>query len=342
MSKVHLLVFAVALAAGPPTWAEEIPAVEPSERYGAVVSVFSGDIHIPTGVRQNGDVVCIGATVTIDGEVTGDVAVVLGRLVNRGTIGGSVSGVLTDQSHTDARIGGQLVSVLGSTDLVNSEVAEESISVLGDFRHDGLSSLPSIDFGRLRGFIPSLESILLWFRLLRLVAVFALLLLLAAFAPDRIAVISEEAPLRYVMAFFVGLAGYLGVLIAHSLLMLTVVGLPLAIAAFWVLKWLGIAAIFHAVGRGLGRAMGREMSLLGAVLLAFGLYVVVTLAPTPFGLLGIAISILLATAFFFLVEIPALGLVILTRCGSRSAARAAIAPRIPAAPAPVAGPAPPA
>ena len=145
-----------------------------------------------------------------------------------------------------------------------------------------------------------------------------LILLLVALAPERIRVMSEEAPSRFVAAFFMGLVGYLGLLVIGSLLLATVVGAPLLLVGFMVLKWMGIAAIFCAVGRRLGRAAGREMSTLGAVLLIFGLYLVVTMAPTAFGLLGVFISAVIWFLFWILVAVPALGLVILTRLGSRT------------------------
>ncbi len=327
-----LLGLACAGGLGAPALADAAFPAERSERSGDIVSVFSDDIDVPADVRQHGNVLCVGSDVRIAGEVTGDVVVILGDLDNRGTIGGGVVGVLAEQRHTDAHIEGELVNVLGSTDLQNTRVSRELVSIFGKFERDALSSFPSLDLGRFSRWLPSLGAILLWWRGLRLLGVFLLLLLLAALVPDRIRVVSEEAPVRYALAFFVGLAGYLGLLIVCSLLLVTVVGLPLAIVGFMVLKWLGIAGVFHAVGRGLGRSLGREMSLLGAILLGFGLYALLTLAPTPLGLSGIVLSLVLAAAFFFLVEVPALGLVLLTRGGGKASSGAVIAPRVPSPP----------
>ena len=115
---------------------------------------------------------------------------------------------------------------------------------------------------------------------------------------------------------------------------LTVVGVFPALFAFIVLKWLGIAAIFHAIGRRLGRVAGFSPSTLGAVLLVFAAYVVVSLVPSAFGVAGLLAILGLKLVFFLLVEIPAVGLVILTRMGGRrSGGTAATVPAPPPAPA---------
>jgi len=312
------------------TAAAEDVQTEIHDRYGDIVSVFSGDIHVPANTRQRGTIVCIGGHVLIEGEVTQDVVVILGSLENRGKIGNAVTGVLADQKHRDARVGRELVSVLGSVDLDNTRVSRELFNILGSFRRDERSSAPSINIG-FGSWFPDLASMIIWIRLLRIFFLFVLLLILAALVPERIRAIGEEAPVRYAAAFFVGLLGYLGLLIVLGLLTATVIGLPVAIFAFVVFKWMGIAGIFFAIGRRLGRALNREMSLLGAVMLTFGLYALITLLPTALGVLGLLVSILIGTMFFVLVEVPAVGLVLLTRAGGR-AGRLAPAPAAPPAP----------
>jgi hypothetical protein len=303
---------------------EEVPT-EVHDRYGDVVSVFSGDVHVPAHTRQHGTVVCIGGHALIEGEVTEDVVVILGSLENRGKIGRAVTGVLTDQEHRDATVGRELVSVLGSVDLENTRVSRELFNILGSFRRDERSSAPSVNIG-FGTWFPDLASMIIWMRLLRLFFLFVLLLILAALVPERIRAVGEEAPVRYALAFFVGLLGYIGLLIVLGLLTVTVIGLPIAIFAFVVFKWMGIAGIFFAIGRRLGHGLHREMSLLGAVMLTFGLYALITLLPTALGVLGLLVSFLIGTMFFVLVEVPAVGLVLLTRAGGRAGRVAPVAP----------------
>jgi hypothetical protein len=87
--------------------------------------------------------------------------------------------------------------------------------------------------------------------------------------------------------------------------------------AFYVLKWMGVAGIFFAVGRRMGRSFGREMSLLGATLLTFGIYVLITMAPTPLGIVGLLFAGVARLVFFIVVEAPAVGMMMLTRLGTR-------------------------
>ncbi len=300
--------------------AQEIEIDTPTPRIelrrGDMISVFSGDIDIPANVRQRGSVVCVGGTVTIEGEVTQDVIVILGNLEVTGTVGGEVISVLSDQRLTDARVLRDMISVLGTLELERTEVSGELVNILSEFNSDGVSSFrgPQNRIGL--PWFPSIWSLVFWGRLVLKLFVFVLLLLLVALAADRIRVIGDEAPVRYVSALFVGLLGYLGLCIVLSLLSVTLVGLPLALVAFYVLRWLGIAGVFFAVGRRLTGSVGREMSVLGSVLLVYAIYVVISLSPTPLGPWGLIVSALLWMIFFVFVDLPAIGLLILTRLGS--------------------------
>jgi hypothetical protein len=312
-----LLILLVGLVA-----AGAVPAgTDPEERVvkrGDLVSIFAGDIHVPANTRQRGTVVCVGGSVTIEGEVSQDVVVIMGSLTLSGSVDGTVTAVLSDQVLADAEIDDEYVNVLGSIQMQNTSVSGEFVNILGSVERDAVSTPPKINFGL--GWFPSLWTLLFWGRLVRLLAAFVLLLLLVAVVPDRIRLIGDEAPVRYVAAFFVGLLGYLGLLIVLGLLSATVVGIPLFFFAYWVLKWMGIAGIFFAIGRGLGRAFGREMSLLGAVLLTFAIYAVITVAPTPLRAFGLPLSLMVGTLFVLVVQVPAVGLIILTRVGGYASA----------------------
>jgi hypothetical protein len=132
-------------------------------------------------------------------------------------------------------------------------------------------------------------------------------------------VISEETPNRIFAAFFVGLLGYLAYWILMVLLLATVVGFFVGLVLFVVLKWLGIAGMFHFLGHRVGRGLGREMSLLGAVLLGFAPYILIVLLPSAFGLAGLIVAIVFGFLIWIFLEIPAVGMVILTRAGTRGA-----------------------
>jgi hypothetical protein len=271
----------------------------PRDRYGDLVSIFSGDIKVPANTHRRGMVFSLGGNVEIEGTVK-EVVVLMGSLRVTGDVRGQVVGMFTDIELDGADIGGQLVNVLGALDENDTYI-------------DG----PRINITPFGDWFPGLGALLFWSRMFMLFCGFIMLLLLAALVPERIRAMGDEAPVRYVPAFFVGILGYLGLLVLFSLLSVTLIGIPLALAAIFVLRWLGTAGLFYAIGRRLGRGIGAEMSVFGAVLITFTIYGLLKLAPTPLGIVGLVISGILWTLFFLLIDIPAIGLVILTRMGSR-------------------------
>lgn len=320
--------FLVALLVASPAYAADeaattdtdaVPEIQVS--HGDQVSVFGQPIRIPADMRVVGNVVSVGSRVEIEGEVDGDVVVVMGELEITGRVRQDVAAVLSATTVRDAVIDGEVAAVLGSLTLERSSIDGEVVTVLNDFVRDDVSRmLPPIEIG---SWLPSLGRVLFYIRLVSRVAIFGLLILLVALVPDRVRRIGEVARARYVTAFFVGLLGYIGWAVVLSILSLTIIAIPLAFMVFWILKWLGIAGLFFAVGQSLGRLVGREIGLLAAVLLTFTLHTVLTLAPSSFGLIGFVLIAALGLAFFLFVEVPALGLVILTRVGSPAVAEIA-------------------
>jgi hypothetical protein len=306
---------------------------------GDQIRVFGGNIHIPENVTQRGSVVCIGGDIRIDGEVDGDVVSILGEIYVTGRIDGTVTSVMSEVEMDGASVSRETVNVLGPLTMSDTTLDRELINVLGRLQADPGTRIRGevhniLEMG---AWSPTVWWLIFWLRLLHKVMLFVLLVLVVALVPDRIRLMGDEAPVRFVSAFFVGLLGYLGLLVLLGLLTVTVVGIPLAMMVFYVLKWMGIAAIFYAIGRRIGRSFGREMSILGAVLLTFALVMIVTLAPTPLGWAGLFLGAILRMLFFLLVEAPAVGLVILTLAGGRSSgggleAQVAPAPRQPPLP----------
>lgn len=289
-----------------------VESPDPVRRHGDLVSVFSGDIHIPANVEQWGTVVSVGGDVLIEGMVRGDVVVVGGDLTITGHVSGSATGVLTNITAHNAEIENQLVNIAGTLDEESTEVDGQTINIgFGD----GWISLAK-PFG-------VLGALLFWGRLVKLLVVFVLILLLAALVPDRIRAIAEAAPARLVPAFFMGLLAYLGLWVVCALLLVTVIGVPLAIFLFIILKWLGITGMFYFFGSRLGRSIGREMSLLGAVILGFLPYGLLIVLPSAFGLPGLLVAIMIHCMIWLFLEVPAIGLVLLTRAGSPAPQRPA-------------------
>jgi hypothetical protein len=274
----------------------------PVRERGDVVHVLA-DVEVPAGTVRDGSVVCVGAQVVIRGKVTGDVVVVLGSLeIDGGTVGRSVTGVLSRLELRDAHVDGDLVNILGGMTRDNVRIGHE------------LFELPNLG-----AWVPGLLKVLTWLRVVGLLLVFVLLVLLVAIAPERVQLIGAETPVRYVSALFAGLLTYLVLLLfVVPLALVTVIGLPFLVLTYLVLKWLGLAGIFHALGQRVARSFGRDISPLGAVLLVYSAYVAIVLALGLLGPIGLLAIVLFHMLFLFFFEAPALGLIVLTRAGTRA------------------------
>jgi len=320
-----LCLLLASLAAAPALAAEdgaEASTGRVVERRGDLVSIFSGEVHVPAGIRQRGSVVCVGGSAVVEGDVTQDVIAILCDATVRGEVGGTVTGVRSDMSLRDATISRELVNVLGTLEMDNTTVHRELVNILGSLDRDELSraigQVVNIGFGG--DWFPSVWALIFWVRLFHKFVAFVLILLIVLLVPDRVRAMADEAPLRYVPAFFMGLLGYLAMLVIVGLLTVTFVGIFPAMLAFYIVKWMGIAAIFYAVGRRLARGAGFSPSVLGAVLLIFGLYVLAMMLPSALGFAGLLLAGGMKLIFLLLVEVPAVGLAMLTRLGNRPAA----------------------
>ena len=182
-----------------------------------------------------------------------------------------------------------------------------------------------------------------WGMLIKLALLFLVIVLLAALVPERIDRLGEEPPARMLLALLVGaLFAIVGFPILILLLAVSVIGIlliPVVILLYVVLGWLGMAGVFRAFGRELGRLAGREMSLLGSVLLGFGVFAVLHGLPYLSGLVWGGFS-WLALAFLALLWTVlgwiGIGLILITRDGGppRPVPAPVVPPTTPVAPSP--------
>ena len=284
---------------------------------GDIVEIFGGDVEVAADERVTGNVVCIGGDVTIHGRVDGYVTVIAGDLRLNGEVGESIVTVFSEVG-LNGRADESVVNVLGRMDERGADVGGDLIDISPG------GGLSRSDLGLL----------LLLFRGAHKVAIFLLLLLLVAMAPRRIRAMADEAPVRYISAFFVGLLGYLFFWVISLVLLPTVLGTVVAWVGFVVLKWLGVAALFLTLGRRLIQPFGARDPFLGAILLVFLLYSAVHLSPSFAGWLGLLLSLVLRLVFFLFFEAPAIGLVLLTGVGGKAQAGAPPALGSPSGPAP--------
>jgi hypothetical protein len=292
------------------------------QRPDSELSGVGQDITIPAGTTHDGEVVCIYGHVTIDGHVNGDVTVVAGSLDIKGSVAGDVTGVASRMDFDPkAKIDGDVTNVGGSLRRSGATVQGQVVNIPFGI------SFPSWNRG-LRSGWGEFAGFFFWWRLFAVFLFFVCALLLAALVPDRIRLISEEAPARLFTAFVFGLIGYVVFVFAQIFLTITLIGIPLVFLlylVFVVLKWLAMCGIFHQIGSRMGKALGRELSLLGAILLGF----------LPFALLRF-VPFCVGFSIWFLVEILAFGYLILTQVGTRGTPAAA--PPLPAQPVPPSSP----
>jgi len=272
-------------------------------RHGDIVNIFTSDVVIPEGTIRHGSVISIGRDVRVEGELTGDVIVILGSVTVDGARVHDVIGVLSEIELRNARVRGELLNVAGGLSI------DDETDIGGG----------TLDLGLMGGWFPGFMALLTWTRVLGLLFVFVLLALLVAIAPERVRLIAQETPPRYLAALFVGLLVYVALwTLVFPIALGTVIGLPFLLLAWTAFKWLGIAGVFYSLGSTLGRSMGREMSAMGAVLLIFGINAAILLLLSPLGIFGLILIGLYRTVFFVFVEAPAVGLVLLTRFGTRA------------------------
>lgn len=314
----------VTLLLGTGAWAQEptVPPQEPADdsaqepaSESIEPNVDRGDrvgIGTPVRVGPNetvrGDVVGIGTRVEIEGNVGGDVVGIGSRILVRGEIDGDLVGVGSNlELAPGARVRGEVVNVFGKLDNQGAEVSQ--VVDMNPGVH-----LPA--FGHLP--LGILGFFTIWWKLLVLTLVFVVLLLHTALVPDRVRLLSDEVPVRPIVAFLAGLLAYAGLLVVNFFLVVTILGIPLAVLvyfAFKILEWLGLAGIFHFVGRRIGALFGRDLSLLGAVMVGF----------LPFALLRF-LPFCTGWILWFLLEIVAIGFVFLTRAGTRGSPAGALPP----------------
>jgi hypothetical protein len=273
--------------------------------------------HVAPGEVHEGDVVVIMGEANIEGEVTGSVVVVLGNLRISGVVDQDVVAVMTDtQIASGAAIEGDLVNVGGSLQRAG-EVRVEGESVNLDFSQ-------FIPFSH--GFdLSGLYRFLLILKLIRLAALFVILVLIAALIPRRLEVMAAAFPQQWGWAILVGIGAYAALVIGSIILVCTILGIPLALALVFVMlatKWIGLAATLYLVGHTAGRNLfGRDLSHLPSVLGGYVAYALLCMVPF-FGF-----------AFAAAMSILGVGLAIVTRYGSETPWRARPATVVPPPPA---------
>jgi cytoskeletal protein CcmA (bactofilin family) len=187
-----------------------------------VVRMFS-DAVVPAGERVTGDVVTLFGSSDVEGEVTGSVVAVFGsvRLLPGATVDGDVVTVGGGVEQTEgANVGGQVVSV-----------------GLFPFK-SGMWGMPGLPV--MLGCI-----VVGWLTSLLVGWIFTLLF------PQRLVRVAATASRRTAASFFLGLLSFPGSLLAIVLLVVTVIGVPIALLfplVFGIMVYAGQLAATYVLG----------------------------------------------------------------------------------------------
>lgn len=299
------------------------------------ISFGGSDVVVPAGEYHSGDLVSIGGSVVVDGEVRGDLVSICGRVVVKGTVRGDVV-VIGGLADIDGTLRRDFTAVASRASLgPSAHVRGCCVNVAGSLeRAPGArvsGEFQSIDFANLgrfasgRGLLRMILFIGFWVTLLATAIRFLGVLVVSAVASQRIeAALAQPRP-SWILAFLLGFAVNIFVTLLNLVLWALCVSFPIAVMlmiATRVAKWMGLSAIYLATGRQLGRALfGRELSFFGSVLLGFFVFAVLGFIP----FLGWLLSAILS--------VTGLGVMLLTRFGGARRPVAAAAPPVVPAPA---------
>ena len=259
-----------------------------------LVRVFN-DAEVPAGERVEGDVVAVFGSVLVEGAVSGNVVAVFGSV--KLTPGAAVEGDVV-------AVGGVLDQAAGAT------IGGESVS---------LGFLP-VTFG-----MPALPVLLLSVLVGWMLSIFVGWLV-TLLIPDRMLRVATTASRRGVASFFMGLVATPLMMFACMLLLITVIGIPIALllpVLFVLMAWAGQIASTYVLGsrlvrRRLGQGGAMKPILIGTLFVA-GFFVAGALLATPPGFPRTAALFfsLLGVLLVFCLTTIGTGAFLLSRIGTR-------------------------
>jgi hypothetical protein len=224
--------------------------------------VLSGSVLVDRGETVPGDVVVVDGDIVIRGTVEGDVIAVAGDVTIRGRIGGNVvagSGLATLGRR--ARVSGDLVY------FDKEPVIAPGAKVAGD--------TTKVDGGELGDVLGAL-AIGIWVAFSVSLFLFGLILLLLA--PKAAEAVARTARNRWGLAIGVGIGAFILLPIVAGLICLTVIGLPLGVLLFITLIPL-YAMAYVSSAFALGRLILKNAGILAFVV---GMVILSLLTLVPF------------------------------------------------------------
>jgi hypothetical protein len=296
--------------------------------------VFKAPERRPTRRVLGGGAVKIWDDILIrdDEEVRGNVVSVFGDAVVQGVVEGDVIVVLGDLEVSEtAEITGQIVTILGRLDQAEEAQISGGVVVLDPYVAREIGGLRDLFAG---GWVAFLAK-----QMIFLLVAFLVVFLIVIFPSDRQDVIQSALTQNPGACFgygvLVALLGHIGLALLSVLLVLTVIGIPLAVVlAFGVilLGLLSVAVVALQVGRRVVQVLNLSwqqdwlVTLLGLFVLhalnliggLIGFWSLLGPLALLFGILGLGVKLL---AYFF-----GFGALVVSRFGTKREAVAVPAP----------------
>jgi len=259
-----------------------------------------------------------------DEEIHGDVVTVFGDALISGKVDGSVIVVLGDLELSEtAEVTGEIVTVLGQLDRDEDAIVRGSEFVLDPYLTREFGGLRELFAGGWLAFLAK--------QVIFLMVAFLVLILLAVFPSERLVKVEESLVQNPVTCLaygvLVALLGHIGLTLLFGVLILTVIGIPLALLLLLGVIFFGLLAVATValqVGRWVCRVLNLQwtqnwlVALLGLLLLhsltfigaLIGFWHLMTPLALVFGILGLGAKVL--------VYCIGIGALILSRLGTRS------------------------
>jgi hypothetical protein len=281
---------------------------------------FGKDIHIGKRELVQGDVVCIGGDIEIEGKVGGNVVNVFGNTVLQGT----------------AIINGDIVTVMGELrEYDDPHIRGETVNVASGAPEIHLPFL-AFSTGNIWGVIT---------RIVKFVIFTLLLLMIIYFLPDRMKISSDHVFGSFFKSLGVGilvlLVGSIVVFILAVVLSITIIGIPVAlllVLSYGALLLLGYFVSALALGRLLCRRFGPDgaspflCGFMGLFLITLPGFIASMMWITPF-LMPVQLLLKTIAVFFgFLAVTLGSGALIISKAGALPMAQRPGMPGLPEEP----------
>lgn len=281
-----------------------------------------GNVHVPADETVRGDVICIFCDVQVDGSTTGSAVSVFGNVAVNGTVGAEAT----------APFGRVHIAEQGVVhgDVVASQVEREPGGRIGGRRHEILLNF----FGSEAGGEFWTKQVFIVLVVLKILFWLFLVLLAHALAARNIGKVKARMQQSYIKAFLMGVLGQILLLPVWLILVVTIIGIPIAVFVMPLLLFAGLILAMAAVGQLVGDKIAENTSLplhsslshtmTGvAALQVFAYLSILFILPTghpdfgpAFRMATVAMIILAAITGYVVITLGT-GAVLLTRFGTR-------------------------